>query len=123
MKKIFSINIKTFILKVLVIFFIGFAFRILIHHCLGVNVLLEYTNYISMLYYLSLLLLTVYIDQLFSFNLYIPVNGFNNITLFNNDFKITNFFFTKEHKNASFSSSSIDHSSIYSKTSRIGKIV
>jgi hypothetical protein len=118
MKKPFSINIKTFLLKVLVIFFIGFTSRILIHHCLGVNILLEYTNYISILYYLSLLSLTVYIDQIFSFHLYIPVDSFNNIAYFNNDSKITNLLFTKEHKNGSSSPSSTDHSSGHSKTNR-----
>jgi hypothetical protein len=116
MKKPFSINIKTFLLKVLVIFFIGFASRILIHHCLGVNILLEYTNYISILYYLSLLSLTVYIDQIFSFHLYIPVDSFNNIAYFNNDSKITNFLFTKDYKNGYLSPSSTDHSSGHSKT-------
>jgi len=101
MKKVFSINIKTFLLKVLVIFFIGFTYRILIYHCLGINVLLDYTNYISILYYSSLLSLTIYIDQLFSFHLHIPINSFNDTTSFNNDFKTTNFLFTKDH-NASF---------------------
>ena len=115
MKKLFSIDIKTFLLKVLVIFLIGFAFRIIIHHCLGINVLLEYTNYISILYYLSLLSLIVYIDQIFSFNLYIPVDSFNNIGSFNNDSKITNLLFTKDYRNGS---SSTDHSSGYSKTNR-----
>jgi len=74
MKKVFSINIKTFLLKVLVIFFIGFTCRILIYHCLGINVLLDYTNYISLLYYSSLLSLTIYIDQLFSFQYNIPTD-------------------------------------------------
>jgi hypothetical protein len=115
MKKLFSINIKTFLLKVLVIFFIGFASRIIINNCLGVNVLLEYTNYISILYYLSLLSLTVYLDQIFSFHLYIPVDSFNNIAFFNNDSKITNLLLTKDYKNGSYSPSSTDHSSGYSK--------
>lgn len=115
MKKLFSIDIKTFLLKVLLIFIIGFAFRIIINHCLGINVLLEYTNYISILYYLSLLSLIVYIDQIFSFNLCIPVDSFNNIASFNNDSKITNLLFTKDYRNGS---SSTDHSSGYSKTNR-----
>ena len=113
MKQVFSINIKTFLLKVLVIFFIGFASRIIIHHYLGVNVFLEYINYISILYYLSLLILTVHIDQIFSFHLYIPVDSFNNIASFNNDSKITNLLFTKDCKNGS---SSADHLSRHSKT-------
>jgi hypothetical protein len=118
MKKLFSINIKTFLLKVLVIFFIGFASRIIIHHCLGVNVLLEYTNYISVLYYLSLLSLTIYLDQIFSFHLYITEDSFNNIAFFNNDSKITNLLSTKDYKNGSSSPSSTDHSSGYNKTNR-----
>jgi len=117
MKKVFSINIKTFLLKVLIIFLIGFAFRIIIHDYLGINVLLDYTNNISILYYLSLLLLTVYIDQIFSFNLYIPVDSIN-ITSFKDDYKITNLLFTKDYRNGSSSPSSTDHSSGCSKTNR-----
>jgi hypothetical protein len=118
MKKLFPINIKTFLLKVLLIFFIGFASRMIIHHYLGVNVLLEYTNNISILYYLSLLSLTIYLDQIYSFYLYIPVDSFNNIEFFKNDSKITNLLLTKDYKNGSYSPSSTDHSSGYSKTNR-----
>ena len=118
MKKLFSINIKTFLLKVFLIFFIGLASRIIIHHCLGINVLLEYSNNISILYYLSLFWLTVYLDQFFSFHSNIPVDSFNNIAFFNNDSKITNLLFTKDYRNGSSSPSSADHSSGYSKTYR-----
>jgi hypothetical protein len=118
MKKFTNIFNLSNIIKILIIFLIGFASRIIINYSLGVSVFLDYTHYISMLYYLSLLLLTVCIDQLFSFDLYISVDSFNKITLLNNDFKITNFLFTKHNKNPYFSPSSIDPSPGYCKTSR-----
>jgi len=120
MKKLFSINIKTFLLKVLVIFFIGFAYRIIIHHCLGINVFLDYTNNISILYYLSLFSLTVYFDQLFSFQYCVSTNveSINIIKIFNNDSKTFNLLFTKNHDNSSSSQYSTDHSSRHSKGGR-----
>jgi hypothetical protein len=120
MKKLFSINIKTFLLKVLVIFFIGFVYRILIHYCLGINVFLDYTNNISILYYLSLFSLTVYLDQLFSFQYCVPTNVESNniIKTFNNDPKTFNLLFTKNHNNSSSSQYSTDHSSRHSKAGR-----
>jgi hypothetical protein len=120
MKKLFSINIKTFLLKVFVIFFIGFAYRILIHHCLGVNVFLDYTNNISILYYFSLFSLTIYLDQLFSFQFCVLTNVESNniIKSFNNDPKTFNLLFTKDHNNSSSSQYSTDHSSRHSKAGR-----
>lgn len=120
MKKLFSINIKTFILKVFLIFFIGFAYRIIIHHYLDVNVFLDYTNNISILYYFSLFSLTVYLDQLFSFQYNVPTNVESNniIKSFNNDPKTFNLLFTKDHNNSSSSQYSTDHSSRHSKAGR-----
>ena len=117
MKKLFSINIKTFILKVLLIFFIGFAYRILIHHCLGVNIFLEYTNNISILYYLGLSTLTVYFDQLFPFQYCVSTDSESNniIKFFNNDSKTSNLLFTKDDNNSSSSQYSTNHSSKHSK--------
>ena len=120
MKKLFSINIKTFLLKVFLIFFIGLAYRIIIHHYLGVNVFLDYTNNISILYYLGLSTLTIYIDQLFSFQYCVPTNVESNniIKSFNNDPKTFNLLFAKDHKNSSSSQYSTDHSSRHSKGNR-----
>lgn len=121
MKKFFSNNIKTFLLKVFLLFFIGFAFRIIIHHCLGVNVFLDYTYNISIIYYFSLFSLTVYLDQLFSFQYSVPTNIDSNniIKFFNNDPKTFNLLFTKDHNNNNSSSQySTDHSSRHSKAGR-----
>jgi hypothetical protein len=120
MKKLFSIYIKTFILKVFLIFFIGFTYRIIIHHCLDINVFSDYTNNISILYYFSLFSLTVYIDQFFSYQYSIPTNVESNniIKSFNNDPKTFNLVFTKDHNNSSSSQYSTDHSSKHSKAGR-----
>jgi hypothetical protein len=120
MKKLFSINIKTFLLKVFLLFFIGFASRIIIHHCLGFNVFLEYTNNIDILYYLGLSTFLVYFDQLFSYQYCVPTNvESNNINkYFNNDPKTFNLLFTKDHNNSSSSLYSTDHSSRHSKAGR-----
>lgn len=117
MKKVFSINIKTFLLKVLFLFFIGFAYRIIIHHCLGVNVFLDYTNNISILYYFSLFSLTVYLDQLFSYHYSVltDIESNNIIKFFNNDPKTFNLLFTKDHNNSSSSQYSTDNSSRHNK--------
>jgi hypothetical protein len=120
MKKLFSINIKTFLLKVFLLFFIGFTYRIIIHHCLGINVFLDYTNNISILYYFSLFSLTVYLDQLFSFQYCVPTNIESNniIKSFNNEPKTFNLLFTKDHNNSSSSQYSTDHSSRHNKAGR-----
>ena len=117
MKKLFSINIKTFLLKVFLIFFIGFASRIIIHHCLGTNVLLDYINNISILYYFSLFSLMVYLDQFFSFQYCVPTNVESNniIKSFNNDPKTFNLLFMNDHNNSSSSQYSTDHSFKHSK--------
>ena len=81
------------IIKILVIFSIGFIFRIIIYYYLGINVFLDYTNSVSILYYLGLSSFSVYFDHLFSFQ-YINVEPTNNIIksfdnnslLFNKDF-------------------------------------
>jgi len=120
MKKLFSINIKTFLLKVFLLFFIGFAYRIIIHHCLGINVFLDYTNNISILYYFSLSTISVYFDQLFSYQYCVSTNVESNniIKSFNNDPKTFNLLFTKDHNNSSSSQYSTDHSSRHSKAGR-----
>jgi hypothetical protein len=117
MKKLFSINIKTFLLKVLLLFFIGFAYRIVIHHCLGINVFLDYTNNIDILYYFGLSTFLVYFDQLFSYQYCVPTNVESNIInkSFNNDPKTFNLLFTKDHNNSSSLQYSTDHSSRHSK--------
>lgn len=87
-------NLFNFI-KVLVLFSIGFISRVVINHSLGINVFLDYTNFISLLYYISLSFLSVYFDQLFSFNLISPVNVDSiNIKIFNKDLKTNNLLFS-----------------------------
>jgi len=116
-KKKFSINIKTFLLNVLLIFFIGFAFRIVIHHCLGVNFLSNYINNILILYYFGLSTFLVYFDQFFSYQYNVLTNAEPNniIKSFNNDSKTFNLLFTKDHNNSSSLQYSTDHSSRHSK--------
>ena len=117
MKNVFSIIRKTFILKVFLIFFIGFTYRIIIHHCLDINVFSDYTNNISILYYFSLFSLTIYFDQLFSYQYCVPTNVESNniIKFFNNDPKTFNLLFMKDHNNSSSSQHSTDPSSKHSK--------
>ena len=76
------------IIKILIIFLIGFISRIIIYHYSGINVFLDYTHSISVLYYLTISSFSVYFDQLFSFQYSIPINvePTNNITKsFNNN--------------------------------------
>ena len=113
MSKNFSFY-KSNLVKVFIIFFIGFVFRIIINHYFDVNVFLDYTNYISILYYFSLSSFLVYFDQLFSFYLVIPnIDDLNNIRPFNKDLKTTNLFFSNNQNNP-ISQSSIHHS-LYNK--------
>ena len=74
MKKLGSIFNLTNIIKILVIFSVGFISRILIYHYFGINVFSEYTHSISILYYLGLSSLSVYFDQLFSYQYSAPIN-------------------------------------------------
>jgi hypothetical protein len=90
MKKLGNIFNSTNIIKILVIFLIGFIFRIIIYHYLGINVFLDYTHSISILYYLGISSFSVYFDQLFSFQDVIPINiepTNNNIKSFDNNLK------------------------------------
>src|SRR4051812_4593897 len=85
MKKLGNIFNLTNIIKVLVIFLIGFISRIFIYHYLDVNVFLEYTHSISILYYSGLSSLLVYFDQLFFYQYNAPLNlELTNIKSFNN---------------------------------------
>jgi hypothetical protein len=61
----------------------------------------------------------VYFDQLFSYQYSVPTNIDYNIKFFNNsNSKTANLLFNKYHNNGSYSSSSTDHSSGHSKSSR-----
>lgn len=73
MKKISNVFNLTNIIKILVIFLVGFASRILIYHYLDINVFSEYTNSISILYYFGLSSFSVYFDQLFSYQCNAPI--------------------------------------------------
>ena len=74
MKKLGNVFNLTNIIKILVIFSVGFIYRILIYHYLDVNVFSEYTHSISILYYLGLSSLSVYFDQFFSYQYSAPFN-------------------------------------------------
>src|ERR1700733_3974095 len=74
MKKIIKVFNLTSIIKILVIFSVGFISRIIIYHCLDINVFSEYTNNISILYYFGLSTFSVYFDQLFSYQYSAPIN-------------------------------------------------
>jgi hypothetical protein len=98
MKKLGNIFNSTNIIKILIIFLIGFSFRIIIYHYLDINVFLDYTHSISILYYLGISSLSVYFDQLFSFQYSVlinvePTNNINksfddNSLLFNKDYTV-----------------------------------
>jgi hypothetical protein len=87
MKKITNASNLSNIIKILILFFIGFISRIIIYHYSGINVFSDYTHSISVLYYISIYSFSVYFDQLFSFQYSIPINvePTNNITKFFND--------------------------------------
>lgn len=98
MRKITNVFNLTNIIKILVIFSVGFISRIIIYHYLDINVFSEYTNNISILYYFSLSTFSVYFDQLFSFQYCVPTNlelTNNKIKFFNNNSK-DSILFTKD---------------------------
>jgi hypothetical protein len=99
MKNFFTFNKPKFI-KILVIFFIGFVFRIIINQYMGINVFLDYTNYISILYYFNMSFILVNLDQLFYFHqgIHVDIDSVNKIRPFNNNnSKTTNIFFNKDN--------------------------
>jgi hypothetical protein len=105
MKLLNNIFNSTNLIKILVIFSVGFITRILIYHYLGTNVFSDYTDYISILYYFGMSSFSVYFDQLFNFQFSIPTNvESTNIKSFDDLSKTTNLSFTKDH-NKNFSSS------------------
>ena len=73
MKKLGSVFNSTNIIKILIIFLIGFVSRIIIYHYLDINVFSDYTHSISILYYLGISSFSVYFDQLFSFQYSVPI--------------------------------------------------
>ena len=98
MKKLGNVFNLTNIIKILVIFLIGFITRILIYHYLDINVFSEYTNSISILYYFGLSSFSVYFDQIFSYQCNAPIiSEFtnNNIKYFNNNSE-SSLLFTKD---------------------------
>ena len=98
MKLLKNIFNSTNLIKILVIFLVGFASRILIYHYLDINVFSDYTNYISILYYFSLSSFSVYFDQLLNFQVSIPTNiESTNIKSFDDLSKTTSLSFTKDH--------------------------
>jgi hypothetical protein len=71
MKKLSNVFNLTNLVKILVIFSIGFISRILIYHYLGINIFSEFTHGI---YYFSVSSFLVYFDQLFSYQCSAPIN-------------------------------------------------
>jgi len=74
MKKIKNVFNLTNIIKILVIFSVGFISRIIIYYYLDINVFSEYTNNISILYYFGLSTFSVYFDQFFSYQYNASIN-------------------------------------------------
>jgi hypothetical protein len=68
--------LKSHILKIGVIFFIGFITRVLVNLYLDVNVFVDFMNYISILYYLNMSCIIVYINNM-DFN----INALKHISL------------------------------------------
>ena len=97
------------LIKVSAIFFIGFIYRIIIFHYFDVNVFSDYTNNLSILYYISLSFFSVYFDQLFSFNLLSSTNVESINKTFNDNLKINNLVFTKDHNSNFTSNQSTGH--------------
>lgn len=88
MKKLTNVFNLTNIIKILIIFSVGFISRIIIYHYWDINVFSEYTNNISILYYFGLSTFSVYFDQLFSYQYSAPINvepTNNKIKFFNNN--------------------------------------
>jgi len=95
MKNVFNL---TNIIKILVIFSVGFISRMIIYHYLDINVFSDYINNISILYYFGLSTFSVYFDQLFSYQYSTPINvepTNNKIKFFNNNSK-GSILFTKD---------------------------
>jgi hypothetical protein len=97
MQKLKNIFNLTNITKVLVIFLVGFIYRIIVYHYFGINVFLDYTNSISILYYFGLFSFSVYFDQLFSYQNSVLTYIDYNIKSFNNDSKTANLLFSKDN--------------------------
>src|SRR3954454_12417384 len=98
MKQLRNILNSTNIIKILVLFSVGFLFRILIYHYLGVNVFQEY---ISILYYFGMFSFIVYYDQLFSCQYNGPLNVELINTKFFDDYSKGSLLFQKESTNPS----------------------
>ena len=73
MKKLTNVFNSINIIKILVIFSVGFISRIFIYHYLDINVFLDYTHSISILYYIGISSFSVYFDQLFSYQYSVPI--------------------------------------------------
>jgi hypothetical protein len=92
---------STNITKILVIFSVGFIYRILIYYYVGVNTPSDYINSISILYYSGLSSLLIYFDQIFSYQYNGPINiKSTNIKLFDNYSK-DSLLFQKDYTNTS----------------------
>ena len=78
-KNFFSFNSN--LLKITIIFFIGFITRFMVNYCFNVNVFTDYLNIISILYYFNLSTIVVYINQCdLNINLFKLIINWDSIT-------------------------------------------
>jgi hypothetical protein len=66
MKEIFKIFNKKSIIKIFIIFIVGFIIRIIVNYVYNINVFIDYTNIISIIYYYFMALFVVTINEVIS---------------------------------------------------------
>lgn len=93
-KKIFN---RFNLTKVFIIFLLGFISRIFVNQYFGVNVFVDYTNYISMIYYLVMSFFVVLVHEFVGYFESFGIIPSSLITLFNNIPKVNlNAFFARK---------------------------
>jgi hypothetical protein len=73
LKNLFKIFNKKFIIKIFIIFIVGFIIRITVNHAYNINVFIDYTNMISIFYYYFMALFAVVINEI---NSQFPISSF-----------------------------------------------
>ena len=64
MKEFFKIFNKKSIIKIFIIFIVGFVIRIIVNYAYNINVFIDYTNIISIIYYYFIALFVVVINEI-----------------------------------------------------------
>ena len=64
MKEFFKIFNKKSIIKIFIIFIVGFVIRIIVNYAYNINVFIDYTNIISIIYYYFMALFVVVINEI-----------------------------------------------------------